>query len=153
MPDILHRVGAKAARHDVYNALTTVAGVASWWTNDASGDASEGGIIQFGFEPGEAVAANATFHIKVRETIPDELVSWEVLQGPPEWIGTEIRFELKDEDDYAIVKFGHLGWPEAGEFMGHCSTKWATFLMSLKQLVETGTGAPAPNDVQISNWH
>jgi hypothetical protein len=25
--------------------------------------------------------------------------------------------------------------------------------MSLKQLVETGKGAPYPNDVQVSNWH
>jgi hypothetical protein len=37
--------------------------------------------------------------------------------------------------------------------MSHCSTKWATFLMSLKQLVETGAGAPHPQDVRISNWH
>ena len=36
--------------------------------------------------------------------------------------------------------------------MHHCSTKWAAYLMSLKELVETGQGAPAPNDVQISNW-
>jgi len=39
------------------------------------------------------------------------------------------------------------------EFMHHCSTKWATFMLSLKQLVETGKGAPSPDDVQISNWH
>jgi hypothetical protein len=25
--------------------------------------------------------------------------------------------------------------------------------MSLKSLVETGEGAPAPRDVQISDWH
>jgi hypothetical protein len=37
--------------------------------------------------------------------------------------------------------------------MYHCSTKWATFLMSLKALIETGKGDPAPDDVQISNWH
>jgi hypothetical protein len=37
--------------------------------------------------------------------------------------------------------------------MSHCSTKWAIFLMSLKQLIETGKGAPYPNDVQVSNWH
>jgi hypothetical protein len=37
--------------------------------------------------------------------------------------------------------------------MYHCSTKWATYLLSLKQLVETGTGAPDPIDVQISDWH
>jgi hypothetical protein len=37
--------------------------------------------------------------------------------------------------------------------MYHCSTKWGTFLMSLKQMIETGVGEPAPNDVQVSNWH
>lgn len=37
--------------------------------------------------------------------------------------------------------------------MSHCSTKWATFLMSLKALDETGSGAPDPRDVKISDWH
>jgi hypothetical protein len=37
--------------------------------------------------------------------------------------------------------------------MYHCSTKWATFLVSLKQHVETGTGAPEPHDLWISDWH
>ncbi len=37
--------------------------------------------------------------------------------------------------------------------MHHCSTKWAVFLMSLKSLLETGTGAPDPHDVKIDNWN
>ena len=37
--------------------------------------------------------------------------------------------------------------------MAHCSTKWATFLLSLRDLVETGKGKPAPADLKISNWH
>jgi len=37
--------------------------------------------------------------------------------------------------------------------MHHCSTKWATFLMSLKALMESGKGRPFPEDVLISiNW-
>jgi hypothetical protein len=39
------------------------------------------------------------------------------------------------------------------EFMHHCSTKWAVFLMSLKSLVETGKGSPDPHDVKIDNWN
>jgi hypothetical protein len=49
--------------------------------------------------------------------------------------------------------FKHAGWKEPVEFMHHCSTKWAIYLMSLKALVETGKGAPSPDDVQISDWH
>jgi hypothetical protein len=80
-------------------------------------------------------------------------VLWRLIEGPPEWLGTNISFDLKEEDGYVIVLFKHQGWKEPGEFMSHCSTKWAIFLMSLKSLVETGQGAPSPNDVPISNWH
>jgi hypothetical protein len=49
--------------------------------------------------------------------------------------------------------FGHRKWREEVEFMAHCSPKWATFLVSLRDFVETGKGQPAPNDLKISNWH
>ena len=91
--------------------------------------------------------------MKVLELHPAERVSWEVVEGPEEWIGTTVSFDLKQEGDYAIVLFKHQGWREPVEFMYHCSTKWATFLMSLKSLVETGKGAPSPNDVRIDNWN
>ena len=150
MSDILHRVGITGTPEEVFTALTTIEGLASWWTEDTEGDVGPDGVIRFRFagapEPGG-------FDMKVLETKPAELVRWEVVQGPEEWIGTQIRFDLKEEDGFTIVLFGHLGWKEPGEFMSHCSTKWATFLMSLKKLVETGTGEPSPHDVQISNWH
>ena len=91
--------------------------------------------------------------MKVLDQRPNERVEWEVTDGPEEWVGTHVGFDLKQEDGYTIVLFKHEGWREPVEFMSHCSTKWATFLMSLKQLVETGTGAPHPQDVRISNWH
>jgi hypothetical protein len=49
-----------------------------------------------------------------------------------------------------MVLFSHLGWNEPVECMHHCSTKWATYLMSLKSLVKTGEGAPSPRDVRIA---
>jgi hypothetical protein len=80
-------------------------------------------------------------------------VLWQVVAGPGEWIDTRLSFELKQEDDYCIVLFKHQDWKEPVEFMHHCSTKWAVFLMSLKSLVETGKGAPSPDDVKIDNWN
>ena len=76
---------------------------------------------------------------------------WQVVDGPADWIGTKISFDLVQEDDFVLVFFKHQGWKEPNEFMHHCSTKWALFLMSAKSLVETGAGAPYPNDVHISN--
>jgi uncharacterized protein YndB with AHSA1/START domain len=146
MPDILQRVGIKSSPDDVYKALTTREGLAGWWTNNTQGESTVGGVLQFRFGAGG-------FDMKVLELDPARRVLWEVVDGPTEWIGTKVSWELKQEGDYAIILFKHQDWREPVEFMHHCSTKWAIFLMSLKSLVETGKGSPDPNDVKIDNWN
>ncbi|WP_031512349.1 SRPBCC family protein [Streptomyces sp. NRRL F-5123] len=150
MPDILHRIGVKDATPDqVYAALTTLDGLSGWWAEKTTGSTDVGGVIAFRFSTGG-------FDMKVTGSDPGRRVAWEVVDGPEEWIGTTVTWELRHEagdGDFTIVLFRHEGWREPVEFMSHCSTKWATFLMSLKQLVETGEGAPDPRDVHISDWH
>ena len=145
MVDILHRVGIKSSLDDAYKALTTREGLSGWWTNDTQGEGKVGGVLQFRFPVGG-------FDMKVLELHPATQVLWQVVDGPKEWIGTRVSWELKQEGDYTIVLFKHQGWKEPVEFMHHCSTKWATYLMSLKALLETGTGAPSPRDVKIDDW-
>ena len=74
---------------------------------------------------------------------------WRCIDGPPEWIGTEVDFDLKWRDDQTFVLFKHANWREPVEFMHHCSTKWATFLLSLRDQLEKSGGHPAPHDVKI----
>jgi uncharacterized protein YndB with AHSA1/START domain len=151
MVDIVHRVGMKSSVGEVYKALATREGAAAWWTIDTKGESKVGGRLEFSFSADGRHLGG--FDMKVLELIPGERVLWEVLDGPGEWIGTRISFDLKQEGDYSIILFKHQGWKESVEFMYHCSTKWAIYLMSLKSLVETGKGAPSPDDVQISDWH
>jgi uncharacterized protein YndB with AHSA1/START domain len=151
MLDIVHRVGIRSPVRSAFEALATRDGVAGWWTEDTTGDGSEGGTLKVRFTSGEAEIGAMT--VKVVDIRPDALVLWEVVDGPEDWIGTRIRFELKPEDGQCIVLFRHEGWAERVEFMHHCSTKWAVFLMSLKALVETGTGLPSPRDVKIDIWN
>ena len=148
MPDILHRVGIKNASPErVYRTLTTRDGLAAWWTSNTTGEGTKvGNVVQFRFEAGG-------FDMKVVELQPAKRVVWQVVDGPPEWIGTRIIWDLKKDGEYVIALFRHEGWKEPVEFMHHCSTKWAVFLMSLKSLVETGTGQPEPRDVKIDNWN
>lgn len=151
MADILHRVGIKSPLNAVYKALATREGVAAWWTNNTQGESKVGEVLKFSFSAGGAEIGG--FEMKVLELQPDKRVLWQVVGGPDEWIGTKISFDLKQESDYVIVLFKHQGWKEPVEFMHHCGTKWAIFLMSLKSLVETGKGAPNPDDVKIDNWN
>ncbi|WP_445269136.1 SRPBCC family protein [Streptomyces sp. DSM 41634] len=145
MVDILHRVGITASPEKVYEALTTVEGLAAWWTTDTSGTGD--GVLEFRF--GDL----GGFDMKVLDLQPNARVLWEVVDGPAEWVGTTVGFDLAQDGEWTILMFAHAGWREPVEFMNHCSTKWAIFLMSLKSLLETGSGAPHPRDVQIGNWH
>jgi uncharacterized protein YndB with AHSA1/START domain len=148
MADILHRIGVQASLDEVYKALATRDGLAAWWTRSTQGESRVGGVLKFRFSAGGAEIGG--FDMKVLELQPAKRVLWHVIQGPEDWIGTKIGFDLKQAGGHAIVLFKHEGWKEAVEFMHHCSTKWAIYLMSLKSLVETGTGAPNPNDTHIS---
>ena len=64
--------------------------------------------------------------MKVVELQPNTQVEWEVVDGPAEWIGTTVSFDLRQDGDWTIVLFAHAGWREPVEFMNHCSTKWAS---------------------------
>jgi len=52
-----------------------------------------------------------------------------------------------------VLLFGHRNWREPIEFTAHCSMKWAVFLLSLRDFVETGKGRPSPDDLKIDNWN
>ncbi|MEU5875755.1 SRPBCC domain-containing protein [Glycomyces sp. NPDC047369] len=146
MVDILHRIAAEdRTADDVYRALATIDGLRGWWTEETAGTTETGGVIAFRFPDGG-------FDMRVVESEPGRRVLWEVVGGTPEWIGTRVHWDLRDEDGWAIVLFKHEGWAEPIEFMHHCSTKWAVFLLSLKTLVEQGKGDPAPRDVKNDNW-
>jgi len=152
MFDIVHRVGIKAPVATVYAALSTIDGVSAWWTEDTRGVSAPGGNIEFTFltPAGEKVGS---IGVDVMALDPGKQVQWRVTSGPEEWIGTDLKFRLRQDGDYAIVMFSHENWREAVEFTAHCSTKWATFLLSLKDLVETGKGRPAPHDLRIGDFH
>jgi hypothetical protein len=139
MVDILHRVGIGAPVAKVYDVLTSLEGHRAWWDSGATGDAGQGGLLTF-FKKCDMLVVEAK---------PNELVKWKCVKGPEEWVDTEVVFQLLYKQDQCFVLFSHAGWKKPVEFMHHCSTKWATFLLSLKQLVETGQGRPAPGEVQV----
>jgi uncharacterized protein YndB with AHSA1/START domain len=106
--DILHRVGIKAPLNEVYQALATREGAAAWWTTNTQGRSEVGGLLKFRFSSeGKEIGG---FDMKVLELQSGKRVLWQVLEGPAEWIGTKISFDLKQEGDYSIVLFSHQGW-------------------------------------------
>lgn len=145
MAEIIHRIGIACAPDEVFGLLTTDAGLSRWWTTDTSGAGSAGSIIKFRFN-----GMGPDF--EVVELRPDSLVRWRHSgEVPDAWMGTEVSFRLTHEHKQTYVLFSHSNWRNASDFMGHCSTKWAVFLLSLKAALESGKGRPFPNDIHIDH--
>lgn len=145
MTDILHRIGVDSSSSKIYEALTTNEGLSRWWTTDTRGAGEVGSVIEFWF-------TDTCVRFEVVELQPGSLVRWKHTGDMPAgWIGTDVSFQLQTDDRQTIVLFAHANWHEPSDFMAHCSTKWATFLMSLKNAIETGHGSPFPDDVHIDH--
>jgi uncharacterized protein YndB with AHSA1/START domain len=152
MADIIHRIGIKAPPSKVYAALAAVEGVAGWWTRETGGQSKVGGTVTTRFRDPDGKEIGY-MEFEVLELEPNRAVRWRCKAGPEEWVGTDVTFQLSDAGDQTILLFGHRNWREAVEFTAHCSMKWATFLLSLRELVETGKGSPSPDDLKIDNWN
>jgi hypothetical protein len=144
---IRHRLGVNADPAAVYGRLATEDGLRRWWTQDVGGRSAVGERISFQFG-----GPDRHVEMEVRELRPAERVVWRCVEGPDEWLGTEFTFDLRRDDDETILLFTNDGWREPVEFMHHCSTKWASYLIGLKQDVESDAGRPYPNDLRLSAW-
>jgi uncharacterized protein YndB with AHSA1/START domain len=136
MPDILHRVGIKVTPKRVFEAISTIDGLSHWWIVGTKGTPKKGGITDFGFAK-----------MRVAESKPNKVVKWKCVTG--DWVGTDLTFELEAKKAETFVLFTHANWKKPDQNMRHCSTKWATFLLSLKGWLEREEGRPAPYDVKI----
>ncbi len=152
MVDITHRIGIKAPLSEVYSALATVEGVGAWWTRETTGASRVGGTVTVRFRSPEGTEIGK-MEFEVLKLEPNREVQWRFKAGPAEWVGTDVTFDLSDAGNQTVILFGHRNWREAVEFTAHCSMKWATFLLSLRELVETGKGRPSPGDLKIDNWN
>ncbi|WP_251358744.1 SRPBCC domain-containing protein [Kangiella sp. TOML190] len=146
MPTIYHRVGIKTSAEKLFQALTTDQGLSQWWTHETSGaDAGVRSIIDFKFN-------DSLVQFRVKEQIENKKVVWlHYGEMPPEWSGTEISFGFEVTDQQILLHMKHSNWQEASPFFAHCNLKWAVFLLSLKDYLETGQGKPFPNDVAIDH--
>jgi uncharacterized protein YndB with AHSA1/START domain len=145
MPDIRHRVAMSVPLESVFDAVATTEGLSAWWTRDGvRGESSEGSGLQFFFGQPEPAAV-----MEVTRLDPLGHVSWNCVAGHDDWVGTKIGFDLTRIDGGTAILFTHADWREPGEFMAHCSARWAYFLLSLKGYLETGRGTPFPEDLRF----
>jgi len=141
MVDILHRVPIGASREAVYRAITEPKGLSSWWTTDAEAEPKEGSLALFRFEEGRV-----QMRMRVKSLKPGTRVHWQVEEpSPPEWKGTEVTWDLSDQDGVTSVLFGHRGWASTEQAFPFINYSWGYYLLSLVKYLEEGKGFPHDN--------
>lgn len=145
MPEIVHHFRVAAPPSAVYLALTDESGLRGWWTTRVSAAPVVGSIAEFAF--GDATP----IRLQVAQLEANRRVVWRGIDGLAEWSDTTIAFELSPTGDATAVRFLHSGWRSAEGILGQCSFDWASYLVSLRALVETGVGVPHGSPTMTSN--
>jgi uncharacterized protein YndB with AHSA1/START domain len=122
----------------VFDALTSLTGLAGWWS-PVTGSGATGGELRFSHQHADSLA------ITVDTADRPRTVAWTVLAYTlnPEWVGTHITFVLRPgHSGGTTLEFRHQGLTPKLECYDHCSRGWDYFLPSLRDYVDTGTGRP-----------
>jgi uncharacterized protein YndB with AHSA1/START domain len=138
MKSIKEEVRIQAPVSKVYEALTRQAGYRGWWNAVGEVAESAGGEAKLRFVK-DGTPVNMRFRID--EMKPNQSVRWTcVAHDLEDWVGTTLKWQLKEVGDAVLVSFEHAGWK--GEAPDVVAQGWKHFAASLKSYVETGTGQP-----------
>jgi uncharacterized protein YndB with AHSA1/START domain len=137
---IKHLFHINAKPDVVFKAINTIEGLSNWWTTDTQGECRKGGIIQFRF--GGQTGAD----MKVLDSIPNEKISWLVVESYYGWEDTHITFLLDENEGKTRVRFSHDNWQDNDDFYAQCCFSWGRYMESLRQYCQTGTGEAFGSD-------
>lgn len=124
----------------VFDALTTLSGLAGWWTTNVTGSGVEGGELRLAFDD-----ADDPLLIHVDTARRPASVVWHVRSCGflPDWVGTTPRFTLCGSSDGGCdLSFRHEALSPELECYDQCRAGWDHFLPSLRDHVESGAGRP-----------
>jgi len=126
--------------NEVFNAINNVS---AWWHGEIVGAANK--------LNDEFVYRMKDIHYslqKVIELVPNKklygwlpIVNLILLINKTEWTGTEIVFEIMEEENRTKIGFTHVGLVPKFECYGGCSNGWKMLIeQSLYSLITTGKG-------------
>jgi uncharacterized protein YndB with AHSA1/START domain len=142
--DYQRTIRVQASPDALFDALTTVAGLAAWW-NPATGSGETGGELRFMMNAPEPLV------IHVDEATRPTSVRWTVADCPflPDWIGTRPSFTIAPVDSSTSeLRFRHHGLNDQLPCIDMCTRSWNHYMTSLRDHLEVGRGSPfgSPTD-------
>jgi len=137
MADIAMQIDVAGEPKAILEALTSTDGVAGWWTTRNETSGTPGAINRYWF-PG----MESTHDMRVIRA-DEDAVEWECVGGPPQWIGTRVRWTLMPgRDGGTVVLLDHTGFPAVDTMYRIVTVGWVQMILRLKEHVETGKPVP-----------
>jgi len=131
-----------AQPEDLFDAFTTLEGIAGWWTEQVSGSGAEGGELVLGFPNSDG--PRVVLHVDRAERARS--IVWTVRAVPPlpaweEWADTRIVVRLQPGDGGGGTRmvFEHEGLTPVLHCYDTCSRGWDHGLATLRTYVDGGT--------------
>jgi uncharacterized protein YndB with AHSA1/START domain len=138
MYDIAMQLDLAAEPATVYRALSTTDGVAGWWTTQNETEGRVGGVDHYRFPD-----APVSWDMRVDSAEPEKQLGWHCVGGPPQWVGTDVRWTLEPGPDAGTrLVFDHAGFAAKDEMFRVVTLGWAQMLLRLKEYAETGRPVP-----------
>ncbi len=138
MAMISHKITIQAPEDRVFQALSSLAGLKSWYVPKIEGTVGKNQEAVFSF------ADEKPFRWKFIEVKPNSLVTWKCTEGPGAAAGTTVTFCVSSKGaNQTVVECDHADWPEGHSAFKACNTFWGILMGHLKKYVETGQAEPA----------
>jgi hypothetical protein len=93
----------------------------------------------------DSLAAEVGALVRTLSFDRDSRIVWRCVDGPEDWIGTEIAIELSEDREGTVVRFVHRNWRTATDGLASCATRWARVLFGLERFM----AVPEPNDTMV----
>lgn len=137
MNKIIHFVHIAASSERVFWALTTLDGLAGWWSSDVSIQQPFGGVLEFRF------VTDFNPAMEVVRAVQDDRVEWKCVGGHANWRDHTFLFEMRPDGQTTRLLFQqHCTFEFDPDVHGMYNFNWGHYLSSLKEFCETGEGRP-----------
>jgi len=143
MAKVKHQIGVVGDINKINRAMHEPEGLDGWWATKTDGTPEVGQVLDLHF------LDVVTLSFRVDALEENTLVHLHCVSGPGPWQDCELTFSFKQDSDQVWVGLVHENDAASDDDFLYFSTKWTCYLLSLRDLIETGNGRPYPRDVKI----
>ena len=143
MARVHHRVGVAGDLNQIYRVMHEPAGLARWWASTADGTPEVGHVVNLHFK------ALTTLSFEIAALEENALVRLRCVSGPGPWQDSQLAFAFSQDGKQVWVELDHENESASEDDFMYFNTKWPIYLLSMRDLVETGAGTPYPGETKI----